>query len=525
MHKEITKLAKTIDDNETLSVDLLASKLAKLSESNPEDKTMGTMLIVLDKMANNNVAFIRRADLKKLYNQFYSFGTSFGENFTTELGQEIAEPNVKVMEHMETVQPIAYEVEDQILANALNNIFDSTIPLKPYSETVGKKAISSVNDILESWNVKPSNLSISDGNEKFIIVQADYQTPKGLTSFFIPVEVNKNDVKEPNLFLANSGPQDLNYREIKAYLTGYTGAKLKVSGSDLLEVLVKNSGTQVELSEVELAASRVKSGRQENQAFASTQIFGIKVAEVIPDVATPKYDEFESFEQQFTSAKGQAHWQFGNLVEAGRNHISRELASFGHKANISIVDSNADTILYSVSLNSGTTAFTVPIKVADKKLTQPNILICNGSVMSFDQDSIKDLIDENKTDIKAAAVSSVFYELKPSEVVNNLRVALSEENYVKAEDALNVLIASGDERAYKVGFQLYMNALGGKIEEKTQCNKVIKTSSSNQPICSHTGLPVNKVYQDKAGHCHPLYRRAMDESYEGASFLNAKIFG
>lgn len=54
---------------------------------------------------------------------------------------------------------------------------------------------------------------------------------------------------------------------------------------------------------------------------------------------------------------------------------------------------------------------------------------------------------------------------------------------------------------------------------------MIKNSTSEHPICSHTGLPVHKVFQDKDGNCQPMYRKGMDETYEGASFMNAKIFG
>jgi hypothetical protein len=54
---------------------------------------------------------------------------------------------------------------------------------------------------------------------------------------------------------------------------------------------------------------------------------------------------------------------------------------------------------------------------------------------------------------------------------------------------------------------------------------IVKSSSSEHPVCGHTGLPIHKVYQDDGGNCRPLYRRGMDETYEGASFMNAKIFG
>lgn len=116
--------------------------------------------------------------------------------------------------------------------------------------------------------------------------------------------------------------------------------------------------------------------------------------------------------------------------------------------------------------------------------------------------------------------------LKPSEVINNLKSALAEGNHAKAEDALNVLANCEDKKAYETGFQIYMDGMSGvKVAEETKCSKMLKNAVSEYPICTHTGLPINKVYQDKNGYCRPLFRKGMDETYEGASFINAKIFG
>ena len=70
-----------------------------------------------------------------------------------------------------------------------------------------------------------------------------------------------------------------------------------------------------------------------------------------------------------------------------------------------------------------------------------------------------------------------------------------------------------------------MSGLSGVKTAETKCSKMIKSAVSEYPVCSHTGLPINKVYQDKDGHCRPLFRKGMDETYEGATFINAKIFG
>ena len=108
-----------------------------------------------------------------------------------------------------------------------------------------------------------------------------------------------------------------------------------------------------------------------------------------------------------------------------------------------------ETIFYGVSLDTGKTAFTVPVKITKGKLTKPTVLLCNGSLASFDKTGINGLVSETRSILRWQPLLTILSTLKPSEVVNNLRQALADGNHAKAEDALNVLAMSGDKRAYK----------------------------------------------------------------------------
>jgi hypothetical protein len=72
-----------------------------------------------------------------------------------------------------------------------------------------------------------------------------------------------------------------------------------------------------------------------------------------------------------------------------------------------------------------------------------------------------------------------------------------------------------------------MTGLGVKeaASATVKCGHTQHRKTSEHPICAQTGLPVHRVYQDQDGNCRPLYRRGMDETYEGAVFNNSKIFG
>lgn len=528
----VGSLAKAMEDGEKLATPILAAKLGKCSAAYPHDQTLGTMSRVVHDMVKNKTLFIRRADLKSLYNQLYSHGTKFAQLFADELGAEPAEPEVTTYNRDEAVQTNPYHMGDQVLANALESVFDKHAPLKMYSQPLADKAVRSVTATLDAWNLKPSKLSVDQGNDKFIVIKADYETPKGVTSFYVPVEVTKNDVLEPEVFMGNAGPEDLNHTTIKAYLTQQAGVKTKIGATDILNALTAATTEKREVTAAELAVARLNASRQPNSEFFQGQIVGQKVAEAAKkDVELPKSDEFFSFEKQFTTPQGLASWRFSKeTVASGRQHIVRELSSFGFNAPQVVVTGNdEDTIFYGVSLDTGKLAFTVPIKVAGNQIQKPTVILCNGSLANFDRGGVNSLVSQNKTDVKIAAVASTMASLKPSEIIGNLRQALADENFAKAEDALNVLANSGDAKAYATAFQIYMEGLSGHKVAETKCKHVkqasSKTSVSEYPICSQTGLPTNKVYQDKDGNCRPLYRKGMDETYEGASFMNSKIFG
>lgn len=530
LQQTINSIGKSISDNEKLFTPVLASKLAGCLKARPQDQTFGAMSRVIEGLVEHNTLFISRAELKSLYGKLYSRGTAFGDEFSEELGETPYQPEITLAKSDNSTFS-APPAGDQVLANALESVFDPSIPLKQYSQVIANKALKSVASTLGIWNLSPAKLSVSDGNQKFLIIQADYETPKGLTSFYVPVETTKNEVSDPEIFIGTTlGPQELNNKEIKAYLTQYAGTKMKVAGSQLLSLLTTSATEKREVSDAELAVIRFNASRTDQADFFQGQVVGLTVeASGKPDVQSPKLDDIFSFEKNFTSPQGLASWQFGDKVSIARNAIVRQLQSFGYSnPQVVVQKSDTDTIFYGVSLDTGKVAFTVPVKITGGIVSQPSFMLCNGSIADFSRDGINTMVSQNKTDVKVASVASAMASLKPSEIIDGLRIAIAEGNIAKAEDALNVLANSGDMKAHATAFQLYMTAMASaslpKLEE-TKCSKQIKSSVSEHPICSHTGLPTHKVYQDKFGNCLPLYRRGMDETYEGATFLNAKVFG
>lgn len=531
LQQQLGSLAKVIEDNEKLAIPVLAVKLAKYLESYPEDRTIGSMSRVINKMADNNKSFIKRAELKGLYEKLHTRNTKFAQLFESELGIVENLPTATVTSRDDGTEKIdIYEAGDQVLANALSSVFDNT-PLKMYSQPLADKALKSVASTLDVWNLKPNSLAVNAGNEKFLVIKADYDTPKGITSLYVPLQTENNKLSQASVFMGNSGLKELNYVNIKKYLTTFAGSKSRITGENILEVLTKSASENREVSDAEVALIKLNSSRSNIKSeFSQNQIVGQKMAEAsVKDVELPKSDEFVSFEKTFTSPFGIAAFSFGEkIVKTAREVIARELSGYGHKnPQVTVSNSDKNTIFYHVSLDAGKVAFTVPVKLSEGKLLSPSVIICNGSMLPFSDVSISKLYIDNETDYKAAASASPMFGLNPNELINNIKSAVAQGNHAKAEDALNVLADMGNEKAYAIGFTAFLQGLGNKVAKaESTCSKVIKNAKvSEHPICSHTGLPLHKVYVDKDGNCRPIYRKGMDETYQPAVFNNSKIFG
>lgn len=530
MNKLVNSITKMVEASEKIALPVLSVKLKKVAEAHPYDQTIIAMTNVVSKLSESKT-FISQAEFKSLYNKLYTRNTKFAEYFKDEIGNvnNLATPTFAPKNEA----PISSDfgtVADPVLADALNTAFGNKAPLKLYSKELAQKAKRSVSMNLENWNLKASKLEVESGNEHFIVVKADYDTPKGITSVLVPVEVNKDKVLEPSVFMANAGPQNLNHLNLKQYITSFAGTKLKVRANDIIDVLTKAiSGTQ-EVSDAELALTKLNSSKEKIGDVGNIIGLTVQATSKNFEVNLPKVSEADSFAAKFSNPSGVANFKFGTeKINLGRDVIYRELVGFGIKnPQITVLSCDDSTVFYAVAINGGKTAFKVPVKFANNRLVNPDLLLCNGSVLPFTKTSINKLFVNDESDYKVAAVASPLYSLKPSDLVQNVREAMTEGNFAKAEDALNVLQQHGDEIAYRTALAAYMDGLSMKkiaSATESQCSMIVKSASSKHPVCGHTGLPTHKVYQDAYGNCHPLYRKGMEESYQGAFFMNSKIFG
>jgi hypothetical protein len=520
-----TSVMKLIEDNEKISLQLFANKLSKASETYPEDHTIGLMAGVVSRMAGSKL-FISRAEVKELYKHLQSRNTKFATLFANELGEieKLPESKKYNREHDDESGNIinaAYEkIVDPVLANALHNAFGNKNTA--YSETFATKAKDLCTRGLSEF---AATIEVASGNEDVIVCRASFETPKGKTSVFVPVEIVSGKIIAPSVFVGNAGPEDLTRDNIKNYIVANVGKNLTISDSLVLAAVdnIKH-GELSKISNVDLALTKLNATKEKSADFSQGQVLYQKVDQEAKniEVETPKFATDTDLSGRFDTASGIAAFKFGNKVKLGRDIISKHLKAFDlTNHQISVFDSNDNTIFYAVSLNSGKVAFRVPVRVQDGKLLAPTMLLANGSAEAFSKDGICKI---SIPDTRTAALASPLFIKKASELVEIVRVAMDEQNYATAEEALTVLSAADDARAYHVAFECYKNGLSGVKTIATKCSNIIKSATSTHDLCGHTGLPLHKVYQDKNNHCLPKYRQGMAESYDGASFMNSKVY-
>lgn len=525
--KNAVDMIKTaLDANEKFLIGPLAVRLNKAAEENPGDQTIHSMSAFLRSKAEKEM-FISKAELNSVYNKFYTRGTFCAEYLDKEI-HKAAEFEGNQMVRDENEGSFDYfKSADPVLTNALESAFDDKIALKLYSNEIAKLAEKTCGKELCNFPVQPIKIEAIDGNEDVILCKVSYETPKGQSHVLIPVEVSGSKTLFPTVFVSNAGFENLNRDNLGKHLVATAGKSFKANVGAILNVIktAKHGVSDTELNEVEQIVLKASLNKKANVS-ENAMFFELNDKNSGDVQLSADSEDVESFAQKLSSNKGLAEITFGkNVVEAGRNMIRQAMESFGHKVQVVVADVNKDQVVYAAS--NGMAGIKVPVKFANSRPIPPSIALAGGTVESFDQEGVDKLFSEQ--DAEKASLASQFYGSRPNELIETIKVAMSERNYEKAEEVLNVLANSGDDKAYKFAMSVYLNEIGAKAVEKTaseiqKCAMQVKSPNSIHIMCGHTNLPLNKVYQDKQGNCLPLYHKNVEHTNESGSFLDSKIY-
>lgn len=507
LNETLKKFAQEIMDNEKIPTLVLVAKAKQLAQAFPFDTTCRDMYNVLDRKSSKQ-HFMTKKEFKNLYTTLYSSNNKFAQAFEKELDIVKSEPKKIASEN----KPLP-DYQDPFLKNALASVFDKSKTFIGFTDKNAKNALKVTDFQLKSLNLDASySLNVATGNEEYIICRASYLTPKGNVSVLIPSKIEDGLTKIPNSFITEGGLISLNGDNLKNYIIKNAGKILTVNANQLLEALSKKAEV---VSEVEAALFKIKSAKMDTSGPLGliTQTPFDKIASVIKMTKHEVPDALKPFTEKLGSKSGEAAFIFGKeVVEAGRNNISGFVKNCGFKDNTVVVaDCSNDQIVYSVSVHNK--AFKVPVKIANKIPALPLLLIVNGSVKKFSSEAIREIVSAEETDSNALLTTYSKKDEPISQLNKDLKNSLNIGDMSQADEILHILY-SKDKASFADGLNLYKEALLGKKIEKVECkcSKQIKASSNSDIICGHTGLSLNKVYQDKNGQCQPLYRKAMEDA-------------
>lgn len=524
--KAMNTITAAIEANEKFLIGPLAVRLTKAAEENPGDQTIHALSSFLRSKANKDM-FISKSELNTVYDKFYTYGTVCSEYLENEITKKALAQAKKMDRDGENFDP--YKSADQNLVNTLSTMFDKNATYKPYSTEMAKSAENNCAKELSNFPVNPVKVEAIAGSADAILCKASYETPKGQSHVLIPVEINEGKVLLPSVFVSKAGFESLSKDNLGKHLTVSAGKHFQVDVDLILNVIktakhgVSSSESLSDVERIVVKAELVK--KAENQDHNS-MFFELNDKNAGDIRLVADSEDVQSFAQKLGSIKGAAEITFGKkAVDAGKNMICQAMESFGHKnVQVAVSDVTADTVFYSAS--NGGPGIKVPVKFANELPVPPSIALANGVIESFDESGVDKLLNEN--DYKQASLTSMFYGSKPNELIEVIKVAMADQNLARAEEALNVLANSGDNKAYQFGFSTYMAGLNAKPVEKTagaihKCAMQIKSANSVHILCGHTNLPLSKVYQDAHGDCLPLYRQNSEET-TGGSFLDSRIY-
>lgn len=534
----VGNVTKALYENEKLPVPLLAVRARRAAEKYPTDQTIVAMANFLSQREENQT-FISRKELKETYSKLYSPNNKFASVFADELGpSEIKGAKyAKRSEHEGTSIDVDYSrSSDSLLSNALNAAFDKTATYKPYSATIAVKAEKACVQELNRLGVPPKTVSVFAGTNDILVCDATYETPKGQSHVLVPIEITSDSALLPTIFLSRAGFADLSKGDLEDHVIKTAGKAYHVDGNKVLQVLTAAKfGAEEPTSKVALAAMKIKAEKETPSDYTAEGIVYQSVDTPVADVEIPEYEKPEevlSFAKQLASAKGVANHLFGeDSIKRAQSSLLTRLAGFGYQhSQVAVDDVKDDMVVFAVSVD-GAAGFKVPVKVNRNYVEEPRIAVASGSAYAFSKEGIGQILAGKQVDAKALAGASPLRGLKAGALIERISQAMSEENYIKAEEALNVLKQDYGDEAHARGMSVYMSNLNkeamvkeASAEETVKCGMIVKASHSKYPICGHTGLPLHKVYVDEHGDCQPLYRKGMKHDEEGAAFMAHKVF-
>ena len=494
----ITQAAKSIEANEKVPLPVMAAKARREAQANPTDIPLIHASQVLTKMASDKT-FISKDELRSIVERFAAKNSKLSSVFAEELGKQAErKPQTFVRDSNEgqALDRDYAKFADPILSNALSGAFASEPTEQLYSVADAQRAQRAAHAQLIGIGIEPKEIRTFAGRKDIIIVQAVHETPLGIANVLIPVELSEGKAILPSLFFSRAGFKDLDRAGYLDNVKEVAGKGWRVDGSKLLDVLerVKN-GSKTLVNDVEMAAIKVAS-ENGTPSLDQNSILYAQLETPKEDVQLPKMSPTKDskFAETLGKPDGIARFVHGDrVVEAGRSMLVRKFAELGYSSvQVKVGSVEKDKIFYAVAIGTGT-GLSVPVEVTGSMVIPPKIVFANGMVTAFSKDSISAIVTAGTGGNKRAlATASPCYDMKPSELLDVVKESVAEGNYIRAEEAINVL-GEVDPHAQRVAIaHMMMNIYEPGKEPSKEMAEMQRVAA--QPIKDTPMFMTHKIF-------------------------------
>jgi hypothetical protein len=481
----VNQLIKALDGAEQFAVAKLVRKAELAAENDPNDYPVITAGKVL---SNYKKAFITRSELSKIVNTVNASGSVLKQIFAEELSEK-DERLVPVVNEPVNVEPVSINNigSDGLLRRAFESAMSPEKPYKIYSDAMAKGAIKVAKAELFGSGYEPTKLDIFAGNTDVIVVHATYDTIKGSAHVLVPVILNDGNPMFPDMFLGQSGFEELNKVNVGNHIKAVAGRPQKVDGQKLVAAFaaIKHGNIKKQSSEVEIAAAKLKLSKQAS-TFSTNQLLGVEIEDIAAPIPLPVgsevTEEHNALSKRIASPDGGAKLLFGEkIVEAARNVVLRKIAAAGFgTVQASVIEFNDKSVTFAAKL-SPQHAIKVPVKVAKTHVEEPKIAIAGNECGALTREGLSTLLKTASMDKRVLASVSASHGLTDRELFEAAVVAAGEGNIDKAEDALNVL-ATVNPAAFEVAKKAVIAAMSPRVEKVAEVKKEIPVSFMSYKI-------------------------------------------
>lgn len=495
----IQKAAAAVEANEKLALPIVAAKARREAQARPTDTALISASQVLTKMASSQT-FISKDDLRQVIERFNVSHSKLSSIFADELGKQAErKPQTFVRDSNEgmSLDRDYAKFADPILANALSGAFSATPKEQIYSATDSQRAQRAAYAQLIGIGIEPKDISTFAGRQDLIIVQASHETPKGTSFALIPVELREGKAVLPSLFLSRAGFEDLHKEAYLKHIVDTAGKSFRVDGARLLDVLERvKKGSESFVNDVELAAIKIAS-ETGTPAIDQNSLLYAQMENPQADIEMPKMPSTEEskFAETLGKPDGIARFIHGDrVVEAGRSMLVRKFAEIGYNSvQVKVADVEEGKIFYAVVIGTGT-GFKVPVEVTGNMVSPPKIVFANNEVAPFSKVAIDEVVKSGLGGNKRAlATASPCYGMKPTELLDVVKESVAEGNYIRAEDAINVL-GEIDPSAQKVAIAHMMMNLGSEVGKEPGKEFAEMKRLAAQPVRDTPQFMTHKIF-------------------------------